>query len=341
MQLSVNFLGLMVFCSILWTSCTVDDKDLWTGIVKPAHFPEPFFKVEVTKEGFELGRKLFYDPILSRDQTISCGGCHNQSSAFTHHGHDLSHGIDDLIGMRNSLPIQNLIWHNSFFWDGGVGHIDLISINPIENPVEMDLRFGQAIAKLNTDQNYREQFKSVYGSDSITGSLFLKSMTQFMSMLVSADSPYDQYLSGNSNALSAEEIEGMKIFESKCASCHSGVLQSDFAFRNNGLQEEPFIDDGRFLISQFEQDKGKFKVPSLRNVEYTYPYMHNGNKNSLEDVLHHYRFGIKKSSTLDSLLIKNGKLGIELTDEESSKIIQFLKTLSDPKFIRDKRFSEQ
>ena len=135
----------MIFCSILWTSCTVDDKDLWTSIVKPAHFPEPFFKVEVTKEGFELGRKLFYDPILSRDRTISCGSCHNQSSAFTHHGHSVSHGVDNLEGTRNTPPIQNMAFQSVYMWDGATNHLDLLSIIPFTSPIEMNGNFETAL----------------------------------------------------------------------------------------------------------------------------------------------------------------------------------------------------
>lgn len=332
--------GFIMVLSILNFSCNSEEKELWEGLMIPSHFPQPAFPVSVSQQGFELGRKLFYDPILSRDNSISCGSCHIQGSAFSHHGHDVSHGIDDKLGSRNAPAVQNMIWNTSFFWDGGVSHIDLISVSPIQNELEMDESFANVIRKLNLKEDYRKLFKEVFGTDSVSGAYFLTAMSQFMSMLVTADSRYDRYVLGDATALDAVELEGKQLFDQKCASCHVGVLQSDFSFRNNGLKSEPFRDGGRYHVSLIESDKGKFKVPSLRNVAITAPYMHDGSLRTLESVLAHYALGVQKSSTLDPELDKNGVIGIPMSTEERTAIIRFLHTLTDDKFIRDPRFSE-
>lgn len=328
------------------TSCSKHKDDLktdqWEGLKFPSHFPPPYYKMEdnpVTKDGFELGKKLFYDPILSRNNTISCGSCHIQSSSFTHHGHDVSHGIDDKLGRRNAPPIQNVLWEINFFWDGGVHNIDLIPLNAIQNPVEMDENLNNVIAKLQKNTDYQKLFEKAFGSNVINSTHFLQALSQFMSMLISADSKYDSYLKGET-ALTPDELEGMAIFNQKCSQCHSGSLFTDNSFRNNGLSSDFTFDKGRYEISLIDSDIGKFKVPSLRNVMRTAPYMHNGKIETLEAVLEHYSTYIKKSPTLDPILGKENQLGIPLTSKEKQKIIIFLNTLTDEKFIRNPMFSE-
>jgi cytochrome c peroxidase len=338
---------LLIFTiSLLLFSCKKESNNQvqvsWAGLNFPKHFPPPVYDMKdnpVTKAGFELGRKLFYDPILSRDNTISCASCHNQGSAFTHHGHDISHGIEDKIGRRNSLPIQNLLWQKSFFWDGGVHNIDLIPVNAITNPVEMDESLQNVISKLKNDAKYRGLFKNAFGSEEINSTRFLQSLSQFMSMLISNQSKYDKYLIGE-EILTTQEMEGKKVFTSKCGNCHSGVLLTDESFRNNGVSNDFTYDKGRYEISLFPEDIGKFKVPSLRNVTITGPYMHNGIYETLEQVLNHYTSNIKDSPTLDPILKNNGKNKIEISDSEKESIIIFLKTLEDRTFVRDERFSD-
>lgn len=322
---------------------TLKPNPAWEGLKIPSNFPEPVYLMQdnpVTKEGFELGRKLFYDPILSRNNTISCGSCHNQGSAFTHHGHDISHGIDDLLGRRNALPIQNLLWQPSFFWDGGVHNIDLISLNPIQNPVEMDEDITNVILKLQNHPTYPSLFKKAFGSEQITSQRFLQAMSQFMAMLISANSKYDRYKRGELT-LTENELQGLQLFQQKCSHCHSGELFSDFSFRNNGLTDDFTFDKGRYEVSLREEDIGKFKVPSLRNIAKTAPYMHKGQITTLEQVLDHYRSGVKNSETLDINLKNGSQLGIPLTDDEKRKIITFLNVLTDEDFIRKPEFSEQ
>lgn len=313
--------------------------------VKPANFPEPAYDLKknpVTKAGFELGRTLFYDATLSRDGSISCGTCHQQSAAFTHHGHDLSHGIDDQLGERNSPPIMNLAWHNTFFWDGGVHDLDLQPIVPLENPVEMDASLKSALEKVSKNAKYAALFEASFGSSEVTTDRMLKALSQFMLLCISANSRYDKYVRKEPGGeLNATELAGRQVFQQKCAACHQGELFSDFSFRNNGLINDFNKDRGRYRITLNDEDDYKFKMPSLRNVANTGPYMHDGRFSTLDEVLTHYTSGIRDMPTLDPLLKQNGKLGIELSNEEKDQIKAFLKTLSDDTFLRDRKLSEQ
>jgi cytochrome c peroxidase len=328
-------IALVITFFFLITSC--QKEETWSGPEIPSHFPEIAQKNmqnrKFTKAGFLLGKRLFFDPILSVDSTISCGSCHQQAGAFSHIDHDLSHGVMDRLGKRNAPAIQNLLWNNSFFWDGGVQHIDLISLAPIENDIEMDETIQNVVLKLNRNPYYKQAFKNVYQIDDIKTMDIMAAITEFQAMLVSSKSPYDQFLKG-SYTLSSIEQEGKKLFEDKCATCHSGVLQSDFMFRNNGIQLDNHLDKGRFEITLNPEDEGKFKTPSLRNIAITPPYMHNGSINTLEAVLEHYNSGIKQNPALDPKL----KNGIPMHKEEQKAIIAFLKTLTDQNFVNDARF---
>ena len=245
---------------------------------KPVHFPDPVYKLNtnpITNLGFELGKKLFYDPILSRDNTISCGSCHIAQHGFTHHGHMVSHGIDDKVGIRNSMPLFNLAWSPSFFWDGGVFHLDLVPIAPIQNEVEMDEKLANVLQKLNASKAYKDLFQKTFGDPEITSSKMFQAISQFMLMIVSDQSKYDK-VKRNEAAFTKEENEGYTIFKAKCNSCHQEPLFTDYSFRDNGIGINPAKDLGRYTSSLIESDKLKFKVPSLRNLKYTAPYMHDG-----------------------------------------------------------------
>lgn len=313
---------------------------------KPANFPDPvynFSKNPMTIEGVELGRMLFYDDALSADGTISCGFCHQQGSAFAHTDHALSHGINDKIGTRNNLSLQNLAFYRSFFWDGGVSDLDLVPIAPIENPVEMGHNLGALLANLRKNPKYPPRFKTAYGTDSVTTERFLKSLSQFMLTMVSANSRYDRYARKEAGGeLNPDELAGLTVFKQKCASCHAGELFTDQQYRNNGLSRvtpnsERQPDEGRSLITLRPEDKYLFKVPSLRNVDRSPPYMHDGRFQTLEEVLNHYASGVQDVPELDPALRTNGKTGITLTDTEKKQIITFLRTLTDVNYVSDRR----
>ncbi len=310
----------------------------------PANFPAPVYNFKsnpLTKEGFELGRKLFYDPLLSRDNTISCGSCHIQPNAFTHHGHDVSHGIDDQLGTRNSPPIMNLAWSKFFFWDGGVFNLDLQPIGPIENPVEMDEHMPNITAKLQQSGIYKSLFKKAFGTEEITSAKMLKALSQFMLQCVSANSKYDKFVRNEGAKFTADELAGKLIFQQKCSSCHATDLFTDNDFHNNGLIPSMVNDSGRYRITLNEKDWYLFKTPSLRNIAVTAPYMHDGRFRTLSAVLDHYSSAVQKSATLDKRLINGTKTGIPLSADEKVKLIAFLNTLTDMEFLKDSKLSEQ
>jgi len=308
------------------------------ALVIPQGWPNPGYNFStntLTKEGFILGRKLFYEKRLSRNNTISCGSCHQQFAAFSHLDHNVSHGIDGLLGNRNAPGLYNLAWHTNFMWDGGVNHIEVQPLAPINNPVEMDESISNVIAKLQSDAEYRQMFKNAFGTETITSQLIFKAITQFQGIMVSNNSKYDKYKRGETS-LTASEANGLTVFQQKCNSCHAAPLFSNFDYINNGLDVNFSKDAGRAKITMAPTDSGKFKVPSLRNVYLTRPYMHDGRFETLDQVLNHYASGVKSSATLHPQLVG----GIALSNQEKQDIIAFLKTLSDYTFIQDKRFAD-
>lgn len=303
----------------------------------PAHFPDPVYNFDgnpITEKGFELGRKLFYDKRLSRGQQVSCGSCHAQVHAFADHALPLSIGVDGKEGRRNSPGLYNLAWTEAFMWDGGINHIEVMPIAPITDSVEMDIPLSDLVEYLQTETEYPEAFNAAFGSTEITSARLLKALTQFQGSIVSDGSRYDKYLQGQ-YSMTVEQERGLALFEANCAGCHAGVLQTDFSYRNNGL-DAYFTDLGRGRITQNPDDDGKFRVPSLRNVALTNPYMHDGRFFTLEQVLDHYSEGIVESPGLDPVLAN----GIPLTEDEKEDIIEFLYTLSDFELLGDLRFSE-
>ena len=312
-------------------------------IRQPANFPAMVYQLNQnppTVEGIALGKTLFYDPLLSRDTTISCGFCHQQFAGFGHSDHPLSHGIGGKFGPRNVPGLQNLGWDREFFWDGGVTSLDELPLAPIKNPVEMDMVFADALNRVQNNPKYPALFKAAFGSDTVTTARFLKAISQFLLTLVSADSRYDKYVRKESGGdLSPDELAGLALFQQKCTACHATDLFTDKSYRNNGLPVGAVNDQGRYTITLNEADRLKFRVPSLRNVEKTFPYMHDGRFATLEQVIDHYRSGVKDSPTLDPVLKQSGSLGIALTDTEKKQVVAFLKTLTDNTFINNRAFS--
>jgi cytochrome c peroxidase len=312
------------------------------SVPMPEYFGKPVFDVSrfpITKERFELGRKLFFDPILSRDNTISCGSCHIQSSAFTQHGHDVSHGIDDLLGRRNAPAVQNMLWMKQFFWDGGVHNLELVSINAITSPVEMDESPARVLEKLQTHPEYPTLFKKAYGNEEISSENFLFALAHYMGGLVSNNSHYDKVMR-KETSFNDLQLKGKQVFDSKCATCHSGHLFTNQEFSNNGRYASFPNDKGLYEITLNPADEGKFKIPSLRNVEITGPYMHDGRVRTLSQAIDHYRNGVQDSPTLDPKLKVSGRLGIEISDEEKEHLMEFLKTLTDWDFVRNPKLGE-
>lgn len=305
----------------------------------PEGWPQPFYNFQnnaLTAEGFELGRRLFFDTRLSRDNSTSCGSCHQPFSAFAQLDHPFSHGVDNQLGNRNSPPLFNLNWHTSFFWDGGVNHIESQPINPIQNPVEMDESLDNIIGKLNADAAYRARFKAAFGDEQINSQRIFKALAQFMGVLVSSNAKYDKYLRHEPGGeMTAQELDGLTVFNNNCASCHKPPLFTDFSFRNNGLAPSVSNDSGRAHITRDANDLYKFKVGSLRNLKYTHPYMHDGSLATLQAVLAHYTSNLTRPGTDPAL-----QGGVALTAQQQADLLAFLNTLNDEEFVKDTRFLE-
>ncbi len=332
---SLIIISIVAF-SLLLLSFINDNEPLF---IMPKGWQKPvydFAKNPLTKEKIELGRQLFYDPILSKDNTISCSSCHLSYTAFTHIDHQLSHGIGGKIGTRNAPALMNLAWQNSFMWDGSINHLDMQSLAPITHPDEMGETIENVIIKLQKTGKYPQLFKQAYGDSLITGEHTLKAISQFMLTLVSANSKYDKILRGDKNeTFNQYELKGYDLFKTHCAACHKEPLFSSNSFENNGLEpDKDLLDSGRMKVTKRKEDALKFKVPTLRNIEVTYPYMHDGRFPNLPMVLFHYTEGVHQSPTLSPLLKKK----IVLSEEDKRHLIAFLKTLTDEEFLHNPKF---
>lgn len=308
----------------------------------PSYFPKPtyhFATNKITDAGFALGKKLFYDPLLSIDNTTSCGSCHTSTSAFTHNDHDLSHGLNGALTKRNSPPLMNLAWSSTFMWDGGIADLDLQPIAPITSEIEMGETMENVVSKINKNPIYKPLIYKAFGTNSITGDKLLKALSQFMLMCTSTEAKYDSVKRGQAKYTSVEQ-EGYNIFLAKCNACHNEPLFTDNSFRNTGLKTSILNDSGRYVITLDKRDLFSFKVPSLRNISYTPPYMHDGRFFSLSDAIEHYNSQVVNMPTLDPLLKREGNLGIRLTKDEKTKLIVFLKTLDDRSFITNRKLAE-
>jgi|SRR5215204_2376348 len=305
----------------------------------PQGFPTPSYQFTtnpLTQEGFDLGKKLFYDGRLSKDGNFPCASCHQQFAAFATFDHDLGHGFNNQFTTRNAPGLFNMIWHKEMHWDGGINHIEVQPLAPLTAPNEMAEDINNVIAKLQADAKYRQLFKAAYGDETINSQRMLLAITQFVGSIVSADSKYDRMKTGKATFNIYEE-SGYKLFQAKCVSCHQEPLFTDFSYRNNGLKLNDFLKDyGRMRITNKKEDSLKFKVPSLRNVFLTFPYGHDGRFTSITQMLEHYSTGIQDSPSLDPLL----KNRIPLTATEKFYLTQFLATLTDSTLITDKRFAE-
>lgn len=304
------------------------------GISYPDYWPDPVYEFSqnpLTPEGIELGRKLFYDPLLSQDGTVSCANCHLSFTAFTHVDHALSHGIGDSIGTRNSMALTNLAWSTSFMWDGAVNHLDMQVLAPLSHPDEMGESLPNVVDKLQKTDTYPGLFQAAFGDSLITGEHFLKAFSQFELTLISANAKYDQVIRDEPGiAFSEQEQRGYQLFKQQCASCHQEPLFTTGDFVNNGLPlDSTLMDMGRMQITQQPGDAQKFKIPSLRNIEFSSPYMHDGRFKRLSQVLKHYTSDMVESATLAPVLQK----GLELSPSEQVDVIAFLLTLSDKTFL--------
>jgi cytochrome c peroxidase len=306
----------------------------------PAGFPIPALPRDnpLTVEGVTLGKQLFHEKLLSRDDSISCASCHNEAKAFSDSPHRFSVGVDQQEGTRNAMPLFNLAWKREFFWDGHASSLRQQVLMPIQDGKEMHEPLEALVGKLAAAPDYADQFEKAFGSREISADRVARALEQFVLTLESSDSKFDRALKGRVE-LSEEEKRGFELFMTEydprrglmgadCFHCHGGPLFSDFRFTNNGLDADP-IDTGRERVTGNALDKGKFAIPSLRNVALTSPYMHDGRFQTLEEVVDHYCTGTKRSATLDPNLAKHPDGGVPLGAEDKKALVAFLKTLTE------------
>lgn len=306
----------------------------------PKGWPRPVYDLKKnapTQEGFDLGKKLFYDGQLSKDGSVSCGNCHQQFAAFSTYEHGFSHGFNNGQTTRNAPGLFNLIWNKDFMADGSILHLHQQPIFPITAPNEMAETMENVLLKLNKDTAYHRLFRRAYGTSTITTAKITDALSQFMVMLLSYNSKYDQVMRGNAQFNLAEQL-GYDIFKAKCANCHQEPLFTDFTFRNIGMPLDPYgqPDFGRMKVTGKGVDSLKFRVPSLRNVALTAPYGHDGRFFSLMNLFEHYRKNMVVAPNTDSLLRRK----MPLSNYEIGQLSAFLFTLTDSTFISNPRFAE-
>jgi cytochrome c peroxidase len=335
-------------------NCASKEEEIYTPIPYSLEIPilfadkliAPIIPADnpLTQEGVALGKKLFFDTILSGDETQSCASCHDPKKSFTDQ-QQFSNGVNDNLGTRNAMPLFNLAWNfdERFAWDGKEFSLEKQALEPVSNPIEMHGNWENIAKKLQNNLEYKDLFLRAFGTSIIDSTLVTKAIAQFERTLISGNSKFDKYLRGEIN-LTPEEQNGFDVFmdESKgdCFHCHgsdNNPIWSDNKFHNNGL-DNVFVDLGLGKITGDPKDNGKFKSPSIRNLAFTAPYMHDGRFATLEEVINHYSEGLKRSPTIDPLMKKVDEGGVHLSTQDKSNLKTFLQTLSDYNFINNPTF---
>lgn len=326
------------------TSCKRDlsSEDLLSNTVEPVfeiEIPEGFPPIDYPDDNYptasriELGKLLFHDVRLSRDGSFSCASCHIQDQGFADQN-PISIGIDGLEGIRNSPTLSNLAWYPSLFMDGGVPTLELQVLAPIEAEFEMDHNIVLASEELQADPYLNSLAKRAYQRE-LDPYVVTRSISAYERTLISGNSRFDQYMQGITNALTDQELEGMDLFfsqETMCSQCHVTPLFTDFSFQNIGLYEE-YEDNGRQRVTTLPEDNGKFKVPSLRNISMTAPYMHDGSVSTLEEVVDFFNEGGLNHENKDERIQP-----LNLSTDQKQALVAFLHTLTDQEFLNNPEF---
>lgn len=329
-----RFFALFFIAAGLFLSCTVEpditEEEAGNAVITlvvPKGFPYPVIPADnlPTQNRIDLGKKLFFDPVLSRDSTVSCGSCHHPELYFTD-GLALSLGIDSNHALRNAPSLINVAYQPYMFWDGGVPTMEQQVLAPISNPLEMDFDVNAVVERLKKQPDYIAMFEKAYSQEPTVFAL-TRAIANYERTLFSGRSAFDEYqYYGNTTALSASALNGKNIFfgeKGECFHCHNEYNFTDNSFKNNGLYLE-YSDSGRARITLQPGDVGKFKVPSLRNVAMTAPYMHDGSLGTLSAVIDHYNSGGKPHPNKSGLIKP-----LNLTEEEKQDLLNFLLSLTD------------
>ena len=312
-------------------------------------FPRPALPLDnpLTEEGVALGQRLFEEPRLSGTDRQSCAGCHQSSAGFSEPGKPVSAGANGRNGTRNAMALVNLAWSSAFFWDGRAASLREQVLQPIENPGEMNGKLPAVLEKLKA-AGYGDAFHRAFGPGGITADRMARALEQYLLVQVSYGSRFDAVMNGTAR-FTGEEQRGFELFNTErdprrgqfgadCFHCHGGALFTDFQFHNNGLSAAiGSADAGRSVITGRPADAFKFKTPSLRNVEVTGPYMHDGRFQTLEEVVAYYSSGVKGGATLDPNLARHPEGGLQLSADDQRALVAFLKTLTDPRYASSPR----
>ena len=336
----VIYIILLLFVSLSIIGCKKDtliiEEDNIMDI--PVGFPSITFPEgnEYTKARWELGKRLFYDPIMSKQNTISCASCHHAQNAFSDTV-AMSIGDNNLVGKSNAPTLTNIAYNPYFTRAGGVPTLEMQILVPIQEHDEFNSNILDIVEKLKQDPTYVNQIREAYNREPDPYTI-TRAITNFERSFISGNSTYDQYTYQGKNSLSPTELKGLQLFTSaktNCSQCHSGFNFSNYAFENNGLYIN-YADSGRMRLTHLESDRARFKVPTLRNIAVTAPYMHDGSIQKLEDVIEHYNSGghahIHKSSLIKPL---------GLTTQEKQELLAFLHTLTDTQFLNNKKLRNE
>ena len=337
-------------------NCASNEEEVYTPIPYNLEIPTLFAEKLIapivpannilTEEGVALGKKLFFDRILSGDGSQSCASCHNPKKAFTDQ-QQFSTGIQGESGERNAMPLFNLAWNfdERFAWDGKEFGLEEQALEPVSNPIEMHANWKKVTERIRQHPTYPNLFLQAFGTSKIDSIMITKAIAQFERTLISGNSKFDQFLR-KETTLTSEEQNGFDVFmdEAKgdCFHCHgsdNNPLWTDNKFHNNGL-DATFKDLGFGNVTGDPNDNGKFKSPSIRNLAFTAPYMHDGRFSTLEEVINHYSEGLKKSATIDPLMKNIDKGGVQLSTQDKADLKVFLLTLSDNDFIENPTFQK-
>lgn len=306
----------------------------------PKEWPKPtvdlFTANPLTEEGFQLGRHLFYDVRLSKDNSIACASCHQQYSAFANADHDFSHGYNNSYTRRNAAAVFNLAWMKQLHWDGGISHVEVQPLAPITAPNEMAEDINQVLKKLNADTLYKRLTRAAFGTPVLNSQRMLKALAQFTGSIISNGSKYDRVKMGKDKFDASEQV-GYEVFKQFCNTCHTEPLFTNNQFANNGLPINPLLnDEGRKGVTGMVADSLLFKVPTLRNINLTGPYMHDGRLYTLSQVIDHYRFKIDtQARSLHPLLKKR----MAISAQQRIDLLSFLYSLTDETLIKNQRFA--
>ena len=283
----------------------------------------------LTKDKIALGKQLFFEKRLSRDNTISCSNCHSPQHGWSN-GAPVATGFKGQKGGRSAPTTINAGYQYFQFWDGRAHQLEGQALGPIQNPIEMNLTLEEAIGRLNKIAGYRKQFQNVFGTD-VTADGMAKALASFERTILSGNAPYDQFKAGDKSALSAAAQRGMKLYFGKanCSACHGGSNFTDGAFHNIGVgMDKKDPDLGRYNETKLEGDRGAFKTPTVREIARTAPYMHDGSERTLEAVVEYYNKGGIKNPQLDEELYP-----LNLTEQQKTDLVTFMKEgLSSPDY---------